>query len=242
MTRPRKRRLLNLPHFRGPDFRGKKVILVGPAATVTEELEQIDLDEYDFVGRMNNSINTPLTYRGRPFAYHNLYIRNQQRNTRDSLAGRLDRESAQACGTEVIIFVLHRWREVLRLMRKVAAIWWMGIDAEIYVLGPGFFRRVAALIAPHKPTLGFITLNYLLDSGAARLDVAGFTFFTTKYIDNYNNRVEKDADAMAWATRNGKHNPEAERQAFRALYEQAIADGKNVHLCEGVKGALYETD
>lgn len=238
MTRPRKRRLLNLPHFRGPDFRGKKVILVGPAATVTEELEQIDLDDYDFVGRMNNSINTPLTYRGRPFAYHNLYIRNQQRNTRDSLAGRLDRESAQACGTEVIIFVLHRWREVLRLMRKVAAIWWMGIDAEIYVLCPGFFRRVRSEIDPVKPSLGFIALTYLMDHPPARLDVVGFTFFTTKYIDNYNDRVAKDDDAYAWATRNKKHDPNAERTAFRRMYEQAVAQGQQIHLGAGVRKAI----
>jgi len=134
------------------------------------------------------------------------------------------------------------WRELLRLARKLVGIWRMRLPVKVYVLTPPFIRRVAARIAPNKPTLGFIALNYLLDSGAERLDVAGFTFFTTKYIDNYNNRVEKDADAMAWATRNGKHNPEAERLAFRALYEQAIADGKNVHLCDGVKRALYETD
>jgi len=242
MSAEKKRRRFRLPQFSGPDLTGKKVILIGPASTVTEELENVDLSEFDVVARMNNSINTPITYRGAPYHFHNMYFRNQQRNSATSLAGRLDRESAELCGTETVVFLLMRWREILRLMRKIVGIWRMGIPVEIYVLGPRYVRRVAQEIRPHKPTLGFIALHYLLESDLDRLNVAGFTFFTTKYIDNYNDRVEKDDDAMAWATRNRKHNPKAERVAFRRLYERAVGEGRDIVLGAGVRRALYGSD
>lgn len=236
--KPRRKRFA-WPRFHGPELRGKRVIILGPASTVTDDIEGLDLSTYDVVARMNNAINTPITYRGQAYRYHNLYIRNQQKNTTTSFAGRLDRESAQASGTEMVLYTLMKWREILRLIRKVVAIWRMDLRLDIYVLTPPFIRYCSGLIAPHKPTLGFIALNYLLQSDAARVDVAGFTFFTTKYVDSYNDRVAQDADAMKWATRNGKHNPAAELPAFRKLYEQAIAGGKNIHLGEGVRYALY---
>ncbi|EEW25683.1 hypothetical protein [Rhodobacter ferrooxidans] len=236
----RKRRMFpRWPRFGGPDLHGKSVILIGPAATVTEELEGVDLAEFDFVARMNNSINTPITYRGAPYFTHNLYIRNQQPNSAKSLAGRLDQTSAERCGTRVVVFVLSHWHEILRLVRKVVGIWRMGLDVEIYVLGPGLVRRAAASITPVKPTLGFVTLRYLLEANPKRLHVVGFTFFTTKYIDAYNDRVKVDADALAWSRRNGKHNPEVERLTFRRQYEDAVAAGKPVTLGAGVLRALY---
>ncbi|WP_207899547.1 hypothetical protein [Rhodovulum adriaticum] len=229
-----------MPRFGGPDLAGKRVLLIGPAESANDELDRIDPDAFDFVGRMNKSINTPLTRNGAPFAYHNLYFRNQQRNSAKSHAGRLDRASAQECGTQVVVFVLYSWREILRLFRKVLGLWRMGLDLEVHVLGPRFIRHAAAPIAPAKPTLGFVALRYLIDARPAQLHVIGFTFFRTKYVDKYNDLVENDADAIAWATRNGKHNPEAERLAFRNLYRQALAEGRNVTLGEDVLGALED--
>lgn len=221
---------------------GKRVLLIGPAASANAELDKVEVDAFDFVGRMNKSINTPLTRHGAPFAYHNLYFRNQQRNSAQSHAGRLDQDSAERCGTQVVVFVLYRWREILRLTRKVLGLWHMGLDLEVHVLGPRYIRHVATPVAPCKPTLGFVALRYLLEARPEHLHVIGFTFFRTKYVDNYNDLVKKDADAIAWATRNGKHDPEAERHAFRRLYHEAIATGQNVTLGADVLAALNDED
>lgn len=224
------------------DLSDSNVIIIGPAKSVNEDLKDVDLKKFSAIVRMNNSIHTPVTYQGVPFYYHNIYLRNQQRNSKEALAGLVDKESLERCGVEIIVLVLYRWREVLRLIRKNIWIFWTGANVRIYIAGPQFAKKIRNRIFPHKPTIGFIAIHYLLGANPNSLHLAGFTFFQTKYLDNYNNTVKTDNDALIWATRNGKHNPIAELHDFREIYEGSMHSCVNITISPSVWKAIYGID
>jgi len=197
-------------------FSGARILVIGPAVSAEAELADVDFSDFDLVIKMNRSLETPVMHRGAPSYFHNVYFRNQQRSD-SPLAGRITAANLRRAGVKTIFFFVHHWREYPRLWRKLLRLRRMRLGIATHVLGPAVLATIGRPIAPHKPTAGFILLALLLAQDFARLHIVGFTFFQTRYVPGYNDRVAEDAQALAWATRNGKHSPEAERLAMRKM-------------------------
>jgi len=235
-------------HFGPPDLSGQSVAIIGPAACAESDISHLDLNEFDHIVRINRSIETPVVYRGKPLWRHDIYIRNQLPNEPGSLAGFFNDENIRRCETEKIILTIFRWRYLLRSIPKILSIWSIGPRLDIYFIGPRFCQRLTQLLGGARPTTGFVALAYLMERECSLLNISGFTFFQTGYINGYNDEFLSDQAARERLERFEQlektwvHKPNRERDAFRGLLDQNNTHKTRVVLGRGVSQAVFGSE
>lgn len=207
--------------FRGPsifdleEVRGLRVIIIGPAETVAEDLRDTAVDEYDVVVRLNNGL---LLVEERPeivghrtdLLFHNL----QEDGNRS--AGTISAARLRERGVRTVIYP--HWRRT-----RPRGIYWRKLAEMRRHAGPPVklmpLQSVNAMrhaIGGRTPTTGTSAVLFFLDSPAAELAIHGFTFFETVYVPGYNEAVRSKSDARLWVVSRGTHDPSSEKAAIRA--------------------------
>lgn len=219
-------------------FIGKRIAIVGPAQTVFDDLEDVDVDRYDLIVRLNNGVALARTAQGRlgrrtDVLFHNL------KEEGERSAGRLNLSSLGVHRPRLLI--CPHWaypRTVRRVLAKRRALR-TEPDIEVRILPREFGRKLGATLGVRQPTVGAFAIAYLLSCEPKELGIFGFTFFQTTYAPGYNDEVGSSADAQAWATRTGIHDPEAERRYVAESLNEAGERGMSITLGQGVESRLY---
>jgi len=217
-------------------FAGKKVILIGPAKTVESELANINLDDYDFIIRMNRSIDLPLPVAKNPRRIDVLFHNFKEHGHRG--AGIITRAKVKSCGIKMIVFSRGGERRIGSLFKASFKMLSRGIiHAQLKCLPESFYTDLRNRLGGYSPTTGTLALMYLLNSKVDSLKVIGLTFFQTRYVDGYNDKLLADKDGASWAEERNIHNVQSEA----LLVYDALKGRCHVSLGQGVVQALQRS-
>ncbi|MGP3696509.1 hypothetical protein [Rhodobacter sp. NSM] len=219
------------------EFTGKRVLIIGAASCVTEELERFDPADWDVIVRMNKAIDVPVVWRGQTFRRCDVLLHNL---TSDGIrdAGEVTAEKLQATSTDLLVhrlMAMSRFPNTLRMDGLLRA---QGSRARLRMIGPVFHRALSADLGGSSPTAGAVAICWFLGCDTHRLGVVGFTFYTTRYLAGYQDHVASDADALTYGQYKGIHDPAAERKLVSRRVAEARGSGRDVVLGHEVERVL----
>ena len=204
----------------GPDlldpeaFRGRRVVIIGPAETVIEELENVDVDTFDVVVRLNNGLglsaaDPPTLGRRTDILVHNL------REDGDRSAGAIPVSVLRAYQVGQVVYPHWRTPKLRRIYKAKQAELRRDNGPPLRLIPPSIMVKLRSEIGDRPPTVGVSAIAFFLASPVAELAIYGFTFFETPYVSGYNNAVVTAADARHWVDARGAHEPLSEKAAIR---------------------------
>jgi hypothetical protein len=217
-------------------FRGKRVVVLGPAQTIFDDLQGLDVESFDFIVRLNNGIALALEHPER-----------LGRRT-DILFHNLNEEGARSAGAippslllqqKVRFCVFPHWgfkgskARKARLFQKKKE---LSPYPQISLVVPpaAFCEQVRHDLAGYQPTTGTSAILYFLQCDLKELQLHGFSFFQTPYVPGYNDAVVTNKDALQWAAASNVHDPSLEKVPIRRGIEQARKKGMAVILGQEV--------
>ena len=216
-------------------LREKRVIIIGPAITVNEDLELFNPNEFDIIVRMNrafqrNANDGTSTH----IIYHNLTVDGGR------AAGGLSLEQIGEQQTKYVVYPhadpLIASRRLVRTRRLLER----DGSAQLVIPDSQSYARLRKKLGGSLPTTGAVAISSILDANVKELCVVGFTFFTTGYEVEYNPAVRTREDAQAWVRQTGLHDPNIEGRVINQILLDAERDGIEISLGKNVLSALQE--
>lgn len=221
-----------IPTLRRDLFRGKRVIIVGPAQTVYDDLQGTDVDGFDVVVRMNSGITLAERNRAVLGARTDVLFHNLNEDGARS-AGAIPVEVLRAHGVTTCVFPHWSFKgSKARVYRKQRELEGSGIALRVPPVR--FCSRLRHDLDDHQPTVGTSAILFFLTCDVAELAVYGFTFFETPYAQTYNDIVKTPEDARAWVSTSKVHDPNLEIRLIARRMMQARNYGLNVTLGQNV--------
>ncbi|SFO92874.1 hypothetical protein [Tranquillimonas alkanivorans] len=220
---------------------GRRVAVVGPADTVTEEARSVDLAGYDVIVRMNRSLTLQgaalNTLGGRTdMLFHNF----KQEGVRS--ASPLDPAALRRHGVGTVVFPHASDRSFSSAFFDQARRLKDEAGVETQVVDPALYGALTSKLEGRVPTTGATAVAAIAALDPAELCVIGFTFFQTGYSAAYNPQIATGDAARDWAAQEGLHDPAREARVIRRRLEEAEARGVALRLGAGVSAALGRAD
>jgi len=219
-------------------FAGKRVIIVGPAETVIDDLRNVRVDDYDVIVRMNNGLfladGDPERLGSRTdVLFHNL----TETGPRGTMP--IPPDALLSRGVKTCIFPHWSFKgSKARVYRKRDELKDSGVDLRVPPVR--FCSRLRHDLDGFQPTVGTSAIIYFLGCPLAELAIHGFTFFQTVYQAGYNDTVRTQEDARKWVAASEVHDAARERQLIsRRVAEMRIA-GMKIELGRNVGPYLRE--
>lgn len=199
-----------IPSLSSSSFDGQRVLIIGPAQTVIEDLTNVRVDDFDVIVRLNNGLTlaqeNPAVLGARTdVLFHNLIEHG------DRSAGQVSLNLLQLHGVQILVFPhwgfkgsksrLYRKRRELRALN----------GPPLMVPPSSFCEKVRRQLDGFQPTVGASAILFFLNTRAREVAVHGFTFFQTPYLAGYNDAVATPSEARAWAAASLVHDTLRER-------------------------------
>jgi len=215
-------------------FDKRRVIVVGPARTLEQDLVEFHVDDFDIIVKMNAGINIPLPGTKNPWRCDLLF------HSFSREVPPITRASIIKTGLKVIVYRTPRDDYVHRAFLECIRFFFLRIRCSLRIISPKNYRRLKRQLGGYSPTTGLVCIDFLLGCKLEKLAIVGFTFFTTKYIDGYNDAVSSDAASAALVVEKGHHNPDRERKLVAELLREQQNQRAPIYLGKSVKAALFQ--
>jgi hypothetical protein len=225
------RRLLLDPQL----FENKRIIVVGPARTLEQDLVEFDIGDFDIVVKMNAGIKIPL-----PKITPNPWRCDVLFHSFSREASKLTKGAITKAGVKTIVYRTPTRSYVFNAFEQRIKFFFFGIRSNLKIINPKNYSRLKRQLNGYSPTTGLVCIDFLLGCKFEKLAIVGFTFFTTKYIDGYNDLVSSDAASAARVVEKGHHNPERERNLVAELLRAQQSRRGSICLGRNVKVTLFE--
>lgn len=194
-------------------YRGKRVIIVGPASSSLNYLPGSEVDKFDIIVRVNKSpqiISGNEDYIGSrtDVLYH---CCNEDPVTG---GGRLDADLLTMQRTRSVVYtyaeraVAYNFYKVLLSYPDIV---FVRTHAELY-------KSLKKKYRSRMPTTGLQALNHIMHCDFKELHITGFTFFKTSYADGYRDQYKTAEEAAGLASSRGNHDPDDELRLFKEVY------------------------
>jgi hypothetical protein len=217
-------------------FRGKRVVVLGPAQTVFDDLQGLDVESFDFIVRLNNGIALALEHPEKlgsrtDILFHNLN-EDGARNAGAIPPSLLLQQKVRFCVFPHWGFKGSKTRKT-RLYGKRKE---LSAYPEISLVVPPakFCDEVRRDLGGYQPTTGTSAILFFLQCDLKELQLHGFSFFETRYVTGYNHAVTTDEEAQNWAAASSVHDPAREKAPIRNSIAQARKAGVTVILGNNV--------
>ncbi|WP_282601903.1 hypothetical protein [Paracoccus sp. PARArs4] len=210
-------------------LRGRRVLIMGSASCLAEDLGALDCARYDLLVRFNNGLDTPVQLRGHDALRCDLLFHSLTGDARPVTPDKLDRAGVRC--------IVHRTATRSALLntliqkKRLRGVPVVRIPLERY-------RSLSRRLGGASPSSGLVAASVMLDMPVAELAIAGFTFFSTRYIAGYDDAVATDEAARSRVAAAGHHDPEAEAAILAKDVAAAISRGMNVTLGPNVLRAI----
>jgi hypothetical protein len=109
---------------------------------------------------------------------------------------------------------------------------------SVHLIPSKDYKSLRPQLGGYRPTSGLVSIRYFLDAPVASLTIAGFTFFTTRYVAGYNDTVASDTQSLERVRRHNRHEPRREAGLLQTWLEQINQSGKKVILGKNVYIAI----
>lgn len=195
-------------------FAGRRVIVIGPAETLADDLEGTVVDGFDVVVRLNNGLSLADTRpdlfgRRTDILVHNL------RETGPRNAGEIPASLLTDKGVSMLVYPHWRRSADRRAYRAKRTALKRAGGPPLSILPPEIMREIRADLGNRAPTVGISAILFFLATPASELAIHGFTFFETRYASGYNDAIRSGAEARAWVDARGAHEPLSEKRLLR---------------------------
>lgn len=230
VTRALQARLASVLTLCPEQFAGQRVLILGPARTVAEDLASLQPESFDVIVRMNNGLDTPVPELGGDGLRCDVLFHSLTRDARP-----VTDDSLRRAG---VCMLVHRTPTRSAFLETVLASRRFRAPVQVRCLPLGYYRDLAAELGGPSPTTGCVAANFFLDAPLAELAVVGFTFFETAYCNGYDPAVRSDADARARIATAAHHAPGAEAALFARRVRAAREAGRRVTLGPAVQATL----
>ena len=226
-----------LHHRHGPrlslspeQFRGKRVLILGPARTLAEDLQAVDASRYDLLVKMNNGLDTPVPLsQGQELRCDVLF----HCATRD--ARPITKAKLQQAGVELLV---HRTPTKSGFLQTLLLDAGFRKQLQVCHIDWRQHRDLAGQLGGASPTTGLLAACFFLDAPVAEVGIVGFTFFSTAYQPGYDDCVGSDAQSVCRIIEKGHHAPSAEAALLSRRIEAARDSGVVVTLGPNVVAAM----
>lgn len=209
--------LRNLKIFEPEEiFEGKRVAVIGAAASALEEANGAFIDSFDIVVRINKALFTwnpeqeKFIGRRTNVLFHSFF------ENQSSGGGPINEMAFAEFGVEYLVQPLNNYpglRSQLNFYKRHLR------PVKTYVLSKKNYRRMVADFGEWTPTIGFSALHSVLSSPCSELFISGFTFFKTPYAQGYRDHLLSPEANKAHIKKQGLHNPDLEFELFKRLLE-----------------------
>jgi hypothetical protein len=216
-------------------FAGKRVLIAGPARTIDEDLSALGTQgsDYDFVVKMNNGLSTPIQALG-PDAWRcDVLFHNFKDDTRDVAVDDLHR-----AGVKHIVYRSASRVFYPELEQTIDEYGTLQPPVSVHLIPSKDYKNLRPQLGGYRPTSGLVSIRYFLDAPVTSLTIAGFTFFTTRYVAGYNDTVASDTQSLERVRRHNRHEPRREADLLQTWLKQISQSGKKVILGKNVRVAM----
>ncbi|WP_322325996.1 hypothetical protein [Cypionkella sp.] len=224
------RRLANEYTLDPNQFRGKSVLVVGPATSVYDDLQALESGGFDIIVKMNNAIHTEFNIdASNPLRCDVLF--HSFRGTTKSVTA----DDLRAAHVKTIVHRTSKRRAflaTLRLEEKFSAV------AQVRIVPVENYTALSNQLAGRVASTGLICAEYFLRAPVSRLALVGFTFFATRYVNGYDDTVVSDEIALTRVEAADYHSPIHEARLMHELITAARAAGRNIHVSESMQRAI----
>lgn len=200
-------------------FENKRVVIVGGADSVLKEKNGKQIDEYDVVVRVNKGvevIDTQKDYVGTKtdVLFHAFFD-----NANDPGKSPITVDLWKKHHVKKIIYSNNHkvstdgMYNFLNFVRKTnAKLKCTEVTEDLY------YKNIEA-IKPYWPTTGFIAINTVFNCNPKELFITGVTFFKTPHNKEYR-KENIDVFQKMFKEEAGSHNPNAEYEYFKKIYNE----------------------
>ncbi|MBD9528137.1 hypothetical protein [Paracoccus sp. PAR01] len=211
------------------DFQGLRVLILGPARTVGEDLACLDPARFDVFVRLNNGLDMPIPALGQAARRCDVLFHSLTSDTRPVTAAALE-----AAGVQVLV---HRTPTKGAFLQTLIAARCFPRQALRHIPWERY-RDLQRDLGGASPTSGLICADFFLRAPVQELAIVGFTFFTTCYNVGYEAELGTDDEARQRVAGIGHHDPAREALLLADLVDAARGRGRHVVLGEQVEAAM----
>lgn len=216
-------------------FKGQRVLIIGPARTITDDLAAIDTGRFDVIVKMNNGLDTPVTTLGDDRLRCDVLFHSLTRDARPVTPEKLQQAKVR--------ILVHRTPTRSALLRTLIACEDFGeVCPEVRYLPQDHYAALVHAIAGFSPTTGLLCASFFLAAPVQEVAIMGFTFFQTRYAIGYDDEVGTDAQAVARIAAAAHHAPDREAIVLAERVQQARQRGVTVTLGRNVVAAMMPPD
>lgn len=212
-------------------FTGQRVLILGPARTVNDDLATITPQDFDVIVRMNNGLDTPVPMPGVDPLRCDVLFHSLTQDTRPVTPDKLHRAQVR--------ILVHRTPTKTALLRTLIACEGFGpCCPQLRYLPRDLYTALGVALDGASPTTGLLCAQFFLAAPVRQVAVMGFSFFQTRYVPGYDDLVGSDPQAVARIATKAHHDPAREAALFARLAKQAQARGVTVTLGPNVIAAM----
>lgn len=212
------------------DFDGKKILVVGSANTVLDDLQNIDIRNIDIVVRMNNGIHTSFNFWNEESLRCDVLFHSFGNGTQP-----ITLESINCSGVR---WIVHRTLKRSSFLDTLLAEKKFSGAINIKIIPYERYNYLSENLGGYAPSTGMVCADFFLNTRFSSLTFVGFTFFSTRYLPGYDDKISSDEEAFSKVKDAGHHSPSHEARLIYKITEEAKAEGKNIYLSKSMQRAM----
>lgn len=215
-----------------PDnFRGRRVLILGPARTLTDDMRDIDVAQYDLIVRMNNGLDTAISCLGsNPLRCDLLF---------HSLTDEARPVTPSMLAVAGVRWLVHRTPTKAAFLDTLIAFRRFGPEVAVTHIPYQVYEDLHETLDA-SPTTGLVCCRFFLQAPVEKVAIVGFSFFMTHYLRGYDDTVDSDAAAVARIVARQHHKPSREAALMHHLVEQARQHDISVVLGRSVEQVMKD--
>jgi hypothetical protein len=211
-------------------FRDLRVLVIGPARTVCDDLKSLDTSRYDVIVKMNNGLDTPVLFpTGQSLACHVLF------HSGTCEARPITEKKLRDANVKMLV---HRAPTKSGFLQTLALNCRFGHFLKVRHIACLEYQKLSAQLSGASPTTGLLSTCFFLSAPVSEVAIVGFTFFATAYQKGYDDCVTSDEQAVCRIADKGHHKPAQEAVLLSHKIEDARTRGVTVTLGPNVLAAI----
>ena len=226
-----KRFLAKISYFVTKDFdhswlKNKRIFFIGPAGSPYDYLNSFELLPDDIIIRVNKSPSLSIENSISQFDTRTDIWFHSLSEVELGGGGPLTSDIIKQQKVRFVIYPLHEKDIDYRLFLKRLLCPFLPIYRASIIP----YKRVKKLYRAKWPTIGLMSLVYLMSLDFKELHVTGVTFFRTPYRDGYPTISNNLDQIIKYNNEEGFHDILAEAAIFKAFYEEELHNNKSIVL------------
>lgn len=212
------------------DFNGKKILVIGSANTVIEDLKHIDTSDIDIVVKMNNGIHTSLNFLDKDSLRCDVLFHSFGNDTRPVTINSLNQAGVKS--------IVHRTLKRSSFLDTLIAEKKFADAVKVKIIPYEKYNSLAEKLGGYAPSTGMVCVDFFINTPFSSLTIVGFTFFSTRYVPGYDDKITSDEAALSKVESAGHHSPSREARLIYNIAKNAKNEGRNVYLSRSMQQAI----